>query len=256
MKNYLHKAIFVIAIILVGFSSGCTVDGKPQPRLAMFVGVDISGSFISTGYFDESLKFLSHYIYAHLHGMGGLEKPKVLFVSSIGGAEPGEPKAFYPIHVFENRSVDEIHQRLQEIFPKDDPNNFTDFNAFFEQIALTIRNQRLVMSPISVVMVSDGIPDVTKNGETNYRSIDLSPVERYSRNITIRLLYTNPVTGKAWETEIPRRRIKIWTQSATVMTTWNDSTIYVPGKPIAKQEQWLDWTVDNVDYGVPARSVD
>lgn len=255
MKKAVNKLFILFIVIAVGFS-GCTVDGKPEPRLAMFIGVDISGSFMNNGYFDESLKFLAHYMYAHLHGLGEMQKPKVLFVSSIGGAEPGEPKAFYPIHIFENLSVDQIHTRLKEIFPKDKQNDFTDFNAFFEQIALTIRNKRLVMSPVSVVMVSDGIPDVTKNGETDFRSVDLSPIERLSRNITIRLLYTDPVTGRAWETEIPRRRVKIWTQSAAVMTTWNDSTIYIPGKPIEKQVQWFDWTEDNVDFDVRARRVD
>lgn len=256
MKDYMNKLFLLFAVILFGFAGGCTVEGKQEPRLAMFIGVDISGSYINSGHFDESLKFLSHYIYAHLHRLGGLEEPKELYVSSIGGAQPGEPKAFYPIHVFEGLSKNEIHKRLLEIFPKDKQNDFTDFNAFFEQIASTIRNKRLVMSPVSVVMLSDGVPDVIKNGETNFRSIDLSPIERFSRNITIRLLYTSPTTGKAWQTEIPRRRIKVWTQSAEVMTTWNDSTIYLPEKPIAKQAQWLDWTKDNVDFGVRARRVD
>ncbi|MGM0546195.1 MAG: hypothetical protein ACQEST_05675 [Bacteroidota bacterium] len=74
-------------------------------------------------------------------------------------------------------------------------------------------------------MLSDGIPDVTTNGTANYRSIDLDPLEQLSRNITLRLLYTDPVTGKKWRTKIPRRRVKIWTQTADMMTTWNDSTL-------------------------------
>lgn len=256
MKNFTTSLCLLCIALLLSLTTACTVEGEQEPRLSMFIGVDISGSYINSGHFEESLKFLSHYIYAHMNGLGELEEPKVLFVSSIGGAEPGEPKAFYPIHIFKGLSVEEIYQRLQEIFPKDKQNDFTDFNAFFEQIATTIRNKRLIMNPISVVMVSDGIPDVTKNGKTNYRAIDLSPIERYSRNITIRLLYTNPVTAKAWQTEIPRRRIKIWTQSAAVMTTWNDSTIYQADKPIAKQSTWIDWTEDNVDFGVRARRVD
>ncbi|MGD8428472.1 MAG: hypothetical protein PVH63_12645, partial [Balneolaceae bacterium] len=194
----------------------------------------------------------------HLNGLGGLEKPNVLFVSSIGGANPGEPKAFYPIQVFQNKSVDEIRKKLNQYFPKDRQNNLTDFNAFFEQIALTIRNKNLVLRPVSVVMLSDGVPDIKKNGETDFRSIDLDPLEKLSRNITLRLLYTDPVTGKKWQTEIPRRRVKIWTQSADVMTTWNDSTIFLPDSSLtlAKQDRWLDWTKDNVDFGVRARRVD
>lgn len=237
-------------------ASGCSMDAEQKPRLSLFIGVDISGSFMNSGYFDESLNFLAHYIYAHLNGLDNLEEPNVLFVSSIGGAEPDEPKSFYPIQTFENLSVEEIEVKLKEIFPRDEQNPFTDFNAFFEQVALTLRNKNLVLRPVSVVMLSDGVPDVKKNGETDFRSLDLSPLERLSRNITIRVLYTDAVTGRAWQTEVPRRRVKIWTQDAEVMTTWNDSTIYIPDKPIAEQDRWIEWVKDNVDFGVRARRVD
>lgn len=256
MKRLYKKVIFVICTILLLLSSGCALEGEQKPRLSLFIGVDISGSFINSGHFNDSLNFLAHYIYAHLNNLGGLEEPNVLYVSSIGGATPGEPKTFYPIQLFENQSVDEIEAKLHEIFPEDRQNPFTDFNAFFEQVALTIRNKNLVLRPVSVVMVSDGKPDIKKGGETDFRSIDLSPLEQLSRNITIRLLYTDPVTGKNWQTRIPRRRVKIWTQDADVMTTWNDSTIYMPEKAIANQDRWLEWTADNVDFGVRARRVD
>lgn len=247
----------VTLIGLVLLVSACSLEGEREPRLSMFIGVDVSGSYVNSGHFNESISFLANYIYAHLNGMGELEKPKELYVSSIGGAKPGEPKSFYPIHVFENKSVEQIEAKLREYFPKEKQNDLTDFNAFFEQIALTIRNKNLVLRPVSVVMLSDGVPDVTNDaGKTDFRSIDLSPLERLSRNITIRLLYTDPVTGKNWQTKIPRRRVKIWTQSAEVMTTWNDSTIFMPDSTLAKQDRWLDWTKDNVDFGVRARRVD
>ena len=246
--------VLLSCFVLLGF--GCTLEGEQEPRLSLFIGVDISGSFMNTEYFDESLDFMAHYIYAHLNGIDGLEKPKVLFVSSIGGAAPGEPKAFYPIQTFENQSVGEIKTKLHEIFPEDEQNQFTDFNAFFEQVALTMRNKNLVLRPVSVVMLTDGVPDVTKNGKTDFRSLELNPMERLSRNITVRVLYTDPVTGRAWQTEVPRRRVKIWTQDAEVMTTWNDSTIYLPEKPIAEQDRWTNWVKDNVDFGVRSRRVD
>lgn len=255
MDRIANRCIIAVTIILMSLS-GCTTDGEPNPRLSLFIGVDISGSYINSGHFDESLNFLAHYIYAHLNGLGELEKPNVLFVSSIGGAAPGEPKSFYPIQVFENKSVDEIRQQLTDIFPREEQNPFTDFNAFFEQVGLTILNKNLVLRPVSVVMLSDGVPDVQKGNKTDFRSIDLSPLEKLSRNITIRLLYTDPVTGKNWQTRVPRRRVKIWTQDAGVMTTWNDSTIYMPDKPIRQQDRWLEWTSDNVDFGVRARRVD
>lgn len=258
MHSYLRRyatGIFTFLICSLIFG-GCSLETEQKPRLSLFIGVDVSGSYVNSGHFDESISFLANYIYSHLNGMGGLEEPNELFVSSIGGANPGEPKSFYPIHVFENKSVDDIEKKLREYFPKEKQNNLTDFNAFFEQIALTIRNKNLVLRPVSVVMLSDGVPDVQKNGETDFRSIDLSPLEQLSRNITIRLLYTDPVTGKNWQTQIPRRRVKIWTQSADVMTTWNDSTIFMPDSTLAKQDRWLEWTKDNVDFGVRARRVD
>lgn len=258
MSTYLKRYVTgCVSLVLLSIALwGCNLEGEQQPRMSLFIGVDVSGSYVNSGHFDESISFLANYIYAHLNGMGELEEPKELFVSSIGGATPGEPKSFYPIHVFENKSVQEIEEKLREYFPKEKQNNLTDFNAFFEQIALTMRNKNLVLRPVSVVMFSDGVPDVEKNGETDFRSIKLKPLERLSRNITIRLLYTDPVTGKNWQTEIPRRRVKIWTQSADVMTTWNDSTIFMPDSTLAKQERWLTWTKDNVDFGVRARRVD
>lgn len=236
----------------------CTTSEEPNPRLSLFVGVDVSGSYIDSGHFDNSLEFLSQYIYAHLNGIGELEKPNVLFVSSIGGSENNEPKTFYPIQTFENRSVEEIEEKLHEIFPKEEQNRFTDFNAFFEQIALTIRNKNLLLRPVSVVMLSDGIPDapdVMRDGTTDYSSIDFSPLEKLSRNITIRLLYTDATTGRSWQTEVPRRRVKVWTQDANVMTAWNDSTLFIPNKPLKEQDRFIEWVEDNVDFGVRARRV-
>lgn len=258
MKFSFSKQL-LLPILCLFLATSCGPQGEPKPRLSLFVGVDVSGSFVNSGYFDESLNFLAHYIYAHLNGVQGLEEPNVLFISSIGGSTPDEPKTFYPIHIFQNKSVKEIEKKLHEIFPRDDLNTFTDFNAFFEQIALTIRNKNLVLRPVSVVMISDGIPDspdVRENSETDYRKVNLHPLEQLSRNVTVRLLYTDPVIGRNWQTRIPRRRVKVWTQDAEVMTTWNDSTIYMPDQPLVEQTRWIDWTKDNVDYGVRARRVD
>lgn len=263
MKRLQRNCLILITGMMILLAGSCSVEGEQEPRLSLFIGVDVSGSFVNSGYYEDSIDFLSHYIYAHLNGLGGLEEPNVLFVSSIGGAAPDEPKTFYPIQTFENLSIDQINDRLHEIFPQEVQNPYTDFNAFFEQIALTIRNRNLVLRPVSVVMVSDGVPDAPDvmqgaddSQEAPYRNIDLSPLERLSRNVTLRVLYTDPVTGKFWQTRIPRRRVKIWTQDAEVMVTWNDSTIFMPDTPIAEQERWLEWTDDNVDYGVRARRVD
>lgn len=230
--------------------------GEVKPRLSMFIGVDISGSFIDSGYFDDSLDFLAHYIYSHLNGVGGLERPNTLFVSSIGGASADEPKTFYPIQTFQHKSVTEIRARLAEIFPKNEINRFTDYNAFFEQIELTVRNKNLLLRPITIVMVSDGRPDVKQEGETNFASIVVKPLESLARNTTIRLLYTDAVTGKNWQTAIPRNRVKIWTQDADVMVSWRDPKILQPEVEFDQQERFFSWVEDNVNFGVRARRID
>ena len=247
-------AVLALPVILI---AGCSIGSSaPQPRLSMFIGVDISGSFMNGEYFDDSIDFLAHYIYAHLNGFGGMEMPNVLFVSSIGGASEGEPKTFYPIQSFENKSVEEIAAELREIFPRENPNPFTDYNAFFEQVALTVKNKNLVLRPISIVMVSDGIPDVVKNGKTDFRSVVVKPLEKLARSVTIRLLYTNAVVGKDWQTKVPRSRVKIWTQDAEVLVSWKDKKILKPGIPFEKQDTFFAWLDDNVDFGVRSRRVD
>ena len=41
------------------------------PRMNLFVGIDISGSYRRSAHFNDSLRFLSYYIYGHMHGTGG-----------------------------------------------------------------------------------------------------------------------------------------------------------------------------------------
>jgi len=243
--------IFLIALMLL--SCG---DSTVKPRLSMFVGLDISGSFIKGKYFDDSIDFLAHYLHAHLNGYGGLEEPNVLFVSSIGGAKANEPKTFYPIQTFERKSIEEIKMKLREIFPKKEINPFTDYNAFFEQVALTVRNKNLVLRPISIVMLSDGKPDVGTEAKSDFRNIIVRPLEQLARSVTIRLLYTDAVVGRDWQTKVKRRKVKIWTQDADVMVSWRDPKILIPGKEFADQNLFFEWIHDNIDFGVRARRVD
>ncbi|MFQ5606258.1 MAG: hypothetical protein ACE5HS_23570 [bacterium] len=251
----------ILILILFGLailSDGCGFidsEAKPKPRLTMIVGVDISGSFMKSGYYEDSLDFLANYLYCHLNGLGGLEVPNVLFVSSIGGATADEPKTFYPIQTFENKSVDEIRETLFKIFPRSASNPFTDYNAFFEYCALMVRNKNLVLRPLSIVMLSDGKPDIKIDRKTDFRSLLVKPLERLSRNITIRLLYTDAVVGANWQTRVPRRRVKVWTQDGEVMVSWKDPKILLPETPMEEQTQFFAWVKDNVDFGVRARRV-
>jgi hypothetical protein len=252
--------IWILAAVTPLWLSGCELVGKSNaaqsPRLSMFVGVDVSGSFMNGPYFDDSIDFLASYIYCHLNGVGGMERPNALFVSSIGGARADEPKTFYPIQTFENKSVGEIAATLRAMFPKDEPNPFTDYNAFFEQVAYTVRSKNLVLRPVAVVMVSDGIPDVKREGATGYDSIVVRPLERLARSVTIRLLYTSAIVGKNWQTKVKRKRVKVWTQDAEVMVSWNDEKIMVPDATLETQPYFFDWVGDNVDFGVRARRID
>lgn len=248
----MFRCLIVVLVILL---AGCEAT-DPKPRLSMFVGVDISGSFTNSGYYGNAIEFLATYLHAHLNGAGGMEVPNVLFVSSIGGATADEPKTFYPKQTFEGKSVEEIAERLREMFPQNTKNPYTDFNAFFEQIASTVRNRKLVLRPISIVMITDGVPDVKREGRTDFRSINLRPLEILSRNITVRVLYTSAGTGRSWQTEVPRSRVKVWTQDADVMVSWKDPSILVADKPVNEQEKLIRWIEDNVNYGVSARRVE
>ena len=255
MKNFLKisSCLLVILILL----SGCNLTTEnSKPRLSLFIGVDISGSFKSTKYFEDSLDFLAYYIYCHLNGLGDLEVPNVLFVSSIGGAKANEPKTFFPIQSFTNKSIPEIREKLREIFPRNVSNPFTDYNAFFEQVAQTVKNKNLVLRPISIVMLSDGIPDVKVDGGTDYNSIRVAPLERLARNVTIRLLYTTAVVGMNWQTKVKRRRVKMWTQDAEVLKSWKDPKILLVEREIENQDYFFSWLKDNVDFGVRSRRVD
>jgi hypothetical protein len=239
--------------------SGCWpfAGGEAKPRMVLFLGVDISGSFLNSPYFADGLDFTAHYLHAHMQGYGGLEKPSALFVGSIGGASAGEPKTFYPIQTFENLDVIQIREKLVELFPREKSNPFTDYNAFFEQVSNTVKEKNLVLKPLTIVMLSDGQPDVPgKKAEKGYRAIRLKPLETLSRNVTVRLLYTDAVVGAGWKSLVPRRRVKIWTQDAKVMTGWKSPTLLAPASEFAGQDRFFAWTRDNVDFNVRAKRVD
>ena len=232
------------------------------PRLVMFVGVDISGSFMNGRYFDDSIQFLARYIYGHLNGLGAMEVPHSLFVGSIGGATKDEAKTLYPIESFQNRSIDQIEQRLREIFPRGRVNTYTDFNAFFSQVGDMIDQKKLLLKPISIVLLTDGDPDMGEvNGastpkDEQYRHLSVTPLEGLSRNITVRVLYTSAITAKNWLDGVPRKRVKVWTQDAVVMTEWKDPRTFLPDTPFEKQTRFFSWVQNNVDFQPRLRRVD
>ena len=241
-------------LCLIAATACMPPQSERQPRLTMVIGIDVSGSFQSTGQFDDALRFAAHYIYGHLNELGGLEPPGALFVGSIGGERPGEPKSFHPIHDFQGKSAAEIEGDLRRWFTPDD--RFTDFNPFFERVATLVKRQNLILKPLAVVVISDGVPDVTARAvsraqDARYRGIDLEPLELLSRNVTVRLLYANPGVIKRWEQDIPRRRVRMWTVDGEVMEGWRAQV--APGVSLERQESLWRWISDNVDFRVRRR---
>ncbi len=113
------------------------------------------------------------------------------------------------------------------------------------------------MKPISIVLLTDGEPDLGGTSRPEkFRNLALRPLESLSRNITLRVLYTDAVTAKSWREEVPRKRVKIWTQDAIVMAEWDNPKTLIPDKSFAEQEKFFSWVRDNVDFQPRLRRVD
>src|SRR4029450_3548109 len=195
-------------------------DGK-APRSTLFVGLDTSGSFRAA--YDDALTFVAHYLYGHMHELGGLSKPRDLFVTAIGGKDNNEPKSFHPIHEFNNKDAKQIEADLRKWFPPTD--TLTDFNVFFQQVARTVKERNLVLAPITVMVVSDGVPDVRdgsiKSGTpASYQRIDLSPLDYLSKNVTVPLVYASPKRGHTGRKLVKRGRVRFWAVEHDVMKGW------------------------------------
>lgn len=278
--------IVVLAAAARFLSAGCTPaeDSLREPRHVLVVGIDVSGSFRGAESHADALDFLAHYLYGHLNGLGGLQRPTALFVGSVGGDLPGETKSFHPIHDFRGGGVEEIAADLRRWFPAGD--RLTDFNAFFRRVGELVKRQGLVLAPMDVVVLSDGVPDAPAAGRAGagggsgggtgarpaggggsartdggaddgdgegdpYAGIDLSPLEYLSRTITVRLLYPEPTVAADWERRVRRRRVRLWTTDRAVMAGWRSQVR--AGAPPEEQEALWTWIADNVDFRVRAR---
>jgi hypothetical protein len=256
-----HKTFvfaWVTAVMILSAAVGaCNLQpSERKPRMTMFVGVDASGSFYRSGYYDNALSFLAYYIYGHLNELGGLAKPRELFVGSIGGKQSNEPKAFHPIHDFQGKDIAQIEASLREWYPPTD--TLTDFNTFFQQVARISKERNLILAPITVMVVSDGVPDLGAAGgqakpQMVYQKIDLSPMEYLSKNLTLRLTYASPKVGENWREYVPHQRVRMWTVEADVMKGWRDQV--KPGVDPANQDLLWKWVQDNVDFRVRSRGI-
>ena len=62
--------------------------------------------------------------------------------------------------------------------------------------------------------------------------------------------------AKRWREEVPRKRVKVWTQDAIVMAEWDNPKTLIPGKSFAEQQKFFSWVRDNVDFEPRLRRVD
>jgi hypothetical protein len=130
----------------------------------------------------------------------------------------------------------------------------TDFNVFLDRAATLVKRQNLVLAPLEVVILTDGLPDVPRTPGDSlgpYRQIKLGPLEFLSRSTTVRLLYPTPTVAVSWERAVERRRVRLWTVDAQVMAGWRDQM--TPGAPLDQQSGLWKWVADNVDFRVRAR---
>jgi len=244
-----RAAIGLLALGLAG--AACKPpENAPPPRSTLVIGLDVSGSFRQTQHFDKSIEFAALYIYGHLNGLGGLKQPTDVFIGSLGGQQASVPKAFHPIQDLSGKSVEEIERDLRAWFPETDP--LTDFNTFFSRVAVHVKRQNLVLSPLSIVMFSDGEPDFPGAGrisaEERYRRIDLTPLEYLSRSVTVRLLYATPRVAQLWEQQVPRKRVRVWTQDWQTMEGWGRHVN--AGAPPEQQDSLWSWMTEIVDFRV------
>ena len=244
----------LVALSVLGCGLGST---ERKPRHTLFIGVDTSGSFQRSGSYDDAMTFLAWYLYGHLHDLGGLDKPRELFVGAIGGKDANEPKAFHPIQDFDGKSIQEIEKDLRTWFPSSD--SLTDFNPYFKQVARIVKERNLVLAPVTVTIVTDGVPDFTvarkKKTPTTasmYAHIDLTPLEYLSRRMSVRLAYVSPKVGKQWREQVPRNRVRLWTVDAEIMRGWRDQID--PGGP-EKQDRLWAWIRHNVDFRVRSAGI-
>lgn len=242
----MKRPLLVAALALLVL--GCEPPkNAPPPKSTLIIGLDVSGSFRKSGKFNDAVEFASLYIYAHMKGFHGLTRPTDVFVGTMGGQKAGVAKTFHPIQDLTGKSAAQIEASIRAWFPETDP--ITDYNAFFERVAVHVQRQNLGLAPLSIVMFSDGIPDIPgAKGNELYRRINVTPLEYLSRSVTVRLLYASPSVAQKWEKLVPRKRVKLWTQDADVMAGWRRHVV-ASARP-EKQDSLWSWMKNVVDFRV------
>jgi hypothetical protein len=118
-------------------------------------------------------------------------------------------------------------------------------------VARIAKERGLLLSPITLVVVSDGVPDVPgmkAGSQAAFGKIDMSPLEYLTRNVTVRLVYANPTVGEQWRRLVPRQRVRMWTVDQEVMKGWRGQI--QADTDLASQTKLWKWVRENVDYRV------
>jgi hypothetical protein len=168
-----------------------------------------------------------------MKGFQGLRRPTDVFIGTMGGQRPGEAKTFHPIQDLTGKSPAQIAASLRTWFPEEDP--ITDYNAFFERVAVHVTRQNLGLAPLSIVMFSDGVPDIPgAKGDELFRRINMTPLE-YK-------------VAQRWEKFVPRKRVRLWTQDAEVMAGWRRHFVST-ARPEQQDSLW-SWMKNVVDFRI------
>jgi hypothetical protein len=242
-------------ILILALTAGCQFaqkeDAKTQ-RSTLFIGIDVSGSFTRTKRFKDGMRFLGEYIHAHLHEKGKLSKPVDLYVGGIGGNIKEDPQDFFPVHDFIGLAPKQIEEKLQKEF-SGQKDNLTDFNTFFMRIKSIVKQKNLVMAPLDIILITDGVPEIQGKSKAAvkqaYSQINLEPIEYLTRNVTIRILYASPRVGNNWRSYVPTKRVKVWTVEPRVMYGWEVQ------KTRNGEEGLYAWIYDNIDLRVKSRGL-
>jgi hypothetical protein len=233
----------MIAALVIGAVVGESEARDRRPRESLFIGLDTSGAFYRAGH-EDALAFLAHYIYGHLNGLGGLSTPVDVFVGAIS-SDDAEDAALA------GKTIPQIEQLLRQQFPPTE--TLTHFNVFFRRVARIAGERNLLLRPVTVVLITDGLPDVAAGSPAlgaagAYRQIDLGPLEYLAPRVTLRLAYASPPVAERWRALVPRERVRLATVSHEVMKGWR-AQVRPNAGPAAQDPLW-QWVRENVDVRV------
>jgi hypothetical protein len=232
-----------IAALVIGVVVGDSEARDRRPRESLFIGLDTSSAFYRAGH-EDALAFLAHYIYGHLNGLGGLSMPLDIFVGAVSGDDVEDA-------ALAGKTIAQIEHTLRQQFPPTE--TLTHFNVFFRRVARIAGERNLLLRPVTVVLITDGLPDVAAGSPAlgaagAYRQIDLGPLEYLAPRVTLRLAYASPPVAERWRTLVSRERVRLATVSHEVMKGWR-AQVRPTVEPAAQDLLW-QWVRENVDVRV------